>query len=310
MDIFQNLLNKVGRNYGQLDKKIFGGLLPGGAATPIGATLQGFVPPKGSKPIPATTRRAASLVDAATGAIANAQPFVEKTIKQTPAPAQNIISSGLNKLPLSANLFARYYTGIGNKNLELPGKTLSQLNEQLDNLQKFLPQAIEEAKAQEEFFAAAKVGNLTPALAGGAAVQAVLTAPPGVINDALANIRSDLKRFKKGEIAYSGYGNTNYDQSNPLTSTATSIGSAWFKPKGTGYEAKEKYDFVYGSADTKEIGPTLNLFSPSQEFAMRAVHGQNKALKSGTEAHPLTNFGRAIVSKLPDKSFEYLINTR
>jgi hypothetical protein len=306
MDIFQNLLNKINRNYGQLDKKVFGGLLPGGAATPIGAALQGFVPPKGNKPLPTSTRRVASLLDAATGAIAGAQPFVEKTIKRTPEPIQDIVSSGLNKLPLSANLFARYYTGLGNKNLELPRKTLTQLNEQLKEAQQRLPQSIKEAKAQEEFFSAAKAGNLVPALQGGAAAQAALTAPPAFLNDALAQIRSDLNRFKKGDIAYSGY----YSQGNPLTSTATSIGSAWFKPKGTGFESREKYDFAYGSADTKEIGPSLNILSPSQEFAMRAAEGQNKVLGAGAEAHPLTHFGRAIVSKLPDKSFEYLINTR
>lgn len=306
MELFQTFLNKVGRNYGQLDKKIFGGLLPGGAATPIGAALQGFVPPKGGKPVPTSTRRVASLVDAATGAIASAQPFIERTIKNTPEPIQNVISSGLNKLPLSANLFARYYTGIGSENLKLPKKTLNQLNEQLKEAEKRLPQTIKEAKAQEEFFSAAKAGNLVPALGGGAAAQAVLGAPPAVLNDTLAQIRSDLNRFKKGDIAYSGY----YSQGNPLTSTATSIGSAWFKPKGAGYESKEKYDFVYGSADTKEVGPSLNILSPSQEFAMRAAEGQNKILGAGAQAHPLTHFGRAIVSKLPDKSFEYLINTR
>jgi hypothetical protein len=33
MDLFQQFLNKVGRGYGQLDKNVFGGLLPGGAAS-------------------------------------------------------------------------------------------------------------------------------------------------------------------------------------------------------------------------------------------------------------------------------------
>lgn len=31
MDLFQNFLNKVGRGYGQVDKNVFGGLLPGGS---------------------------------------------------------------------------------------------------------------------------------------------------------------------------------------------------------------------------------------------------------------------------------------
>ena len=31
MELFQKFLNKVGRTYGQADKNLFGGLLPGGA---------------------------------------------------------------------------------------------------------------------------------------------------------------------------------------------------------------------------------------------------------------------------------------
>jgi len=32
-DLFQKFLNRVGRTYGQADKTLFGGLLPGGAAS-------------------------------------------------------------------------------------------------------------------------------------------------------------------------------------------------------------------------------------------------------------------------------------
>ena len=39
-DLFQKFLNRVNRGYGQVDKNVFGGLLPGGAATPIGGAFQ------------------------------------------------------------------------------------------------------------------------------------------------------------------------------------------------------------------------------------------------------------------------------
>jgi hypothetical protein len=43
-------LAHINRNYGQLDKNVFGGLLPGGAATPIGAAFQRSGIPKAQQP--------------------------------------------------------------------------------------------------------------------------------------------------------------------------------------------------------------------------------------------------------------------
>jgi len=43
---------------------------------------------------------------------------------------KNLTSSGLNKLPPSANLFLRYYTGLGSKGLDLGDDYLSNVREQ------------------------------------------------------------------------------------------------------------------------------------------------------------------------------------
>ena len=43
---------------------------------------------------------------------------------------KNLTSSGLNKLPASANLFLRYYTGLGSKGLDLKDDYLSKVREQ------------------------------------------------------------------------------------------------------------------------------------------------------------------------------------
>jgi len=42
----------------------------------------------------------------------------------------NLASSGLNKLPSSANLFLRYYTGLGSKGLDLKDDYLSKVREE------------------------------------------------------------------------------------------------------------------------------------------------------------------------------------
>ena len=43
---------------------------------------------------------------------------------------QNLASSSLNKLPSSANLFLRYYTGLGSKGLDLKDDYLSKVREE------------------------------------------------------------------------------------------------------------------------------------------------------------------------------------
>jgi len=308
MELFQKFLNKVGRGYGQIDKNVFGGLLPGGAATPIGVVLQGYKPAKGEKPFSSTERRAASLVDAVAGAVAGAQPFVEKTIKAAPRPIQNVISSGLNALPFSANLFGRYYTGIGEKNLKIPETATAGIKDVLTNLNKARPQLIKESESRlesaSEMLKRVRSGTFQ-ALPGGFVPSAK------TLNDIVAASKSDLNRIKKGDIPFDAY--KAMDQ-NPLTSPATSLGMVWFEPTGQGYQAKEKYDFVYGDADRKEIGPYPGgvLLSPSQQMATATVTKPfvPPGVSTGPTMHPLTNFGRAIVSKLPDKSFEYLINIR
>jgi hypothetical protein len=90
MELFQRFLNSVGRNYGQVDKNIFGGLLPGGAAS-------------------------------------LASPVKQQVKSAVGTEAKKLAGVALNQLPDRANLFARYVTGVGNENLQLDPGTLSEL---------------------------------------------------------------------------------------------------------------------------------------------------------------------------------------
>ena len=47
---------------------------------------------------------------------------------------QNLASSGLNKLSPSANLFLRYYTGLGSKGLDLKMIIYQKLEKKLNQL--------------------------------------------------------------------------------------------------------------------------------------------------------------------------------
>lgn len=309
MELFQKFLNSVNRGYGQVDKNVFGGLLPGGAATPIGAAFQRSGIPKGAQPTD-LERRQASLIDAAASGISKAQPFVERAIRSSPSVVQQGISKGLNALPFSANLFGRYYTGIGPTGLEVPKELTSEVSKVInkpDYRKNILKASLDEER------------NLS----------AILNSPyaPGMdmpnirkfANDALAETRSRIKNMQAGQIPYNAYEDS--PGSNPLSSPSTSLGRVWFTPNKQGYTANEKYDFAYGAADRKEPmqqlpGGTAPL-DPSQITALDAARA-TQYLFSGIgggptfapSAHPLTNFGRAIVMKMPDKSFTYPINIR
>jgi len=308
-NLFQKFLNQVNRGYGQVDKNIFGGLLPGGAATPIGAAFQRSGIPKGAQPTD-LERRQASLIDATASGISKAQPFVERAIRSSPSIVQQGISKGLNALPFSVNLFGRYYTGLGPTGLEMPKELTSEVNRVIskpDYQKNILKAAIDEERS----------------------LNAILNSPyaagmdmPNIrqfANDALAETRSRIKKMEAGQIPYNAYEAS--PGRNPLSSPSTSLGRVWFTPNRQGYTANEKYDFDYGAADKKEpmqqLPGGIAPLDPSQRTALDAALAA-KYLFSGIgggptftpSAHPLTNLGRAVVMKMPDKSFTYPINIR
>lgn len=298
MDLFQQFLNRAQRQYGQLDKKVFGGLLPGGAATPIGAAFQNI---KGPQPNP-NQRRTAAVLDATAGVIAGVQPMVEKIVKNAPASTRSVVSSGLNKLPFSANLFGRYFTGLNAEGLEIPETITKDIEGTLKRFNR--PKAIKEAKTSADNFE-----NMLNAIKAG-----TYKSPMGtqIVNDTVAQLKSDVTRMEKGDIPYFSYMGTS--NKNPLTSPATSVGSAWFSQVPGGYQAQETYDFVYGGAD-KYAGPFKGIpeLTPSQSMALTAVSRNplfNTAPGVSAAESPITNFGRAVVSKIKPKSFDYVINVR
>ena len=303
-DLFQKFLNRVNRGYGQVDKNVFGGLLPGGAATPIGAAFQRSGIPKDQQPSN-FDRRKASLIDAAATGIAKAQPTVERTVQAAPPVVQQMVSKGLNALPFSANLFGRYYTGMGASGLEIPETMTKQAGQAIDNpgyFKKILSDSIEEEK------------NLNAILNNPNAAGMNEPSMRKYANDALAETRSRIKRMQTGDVPYSPY--ATQGQRNPLTSPSTSFGNVWFSPSKDGYIANEKYDFVYGAADQKvpmvQLPGGIAQLDPSQEAALTSAVGLQgpQGMIPAASAHPLTFFGRSIVMKMPDKSFTYPINIR
>lgn len=306
--LFGQLLNRLQRGYGQIDKNVFGGLLPGGAATPIGAVYQRANIPRQAQPS-GLTRRKAALVDAFTTGVARAQPVVEQITRNAPRPVQEAISSGLNLLPFSANLLGRYYTGIGGQGLQIP-REITETIAPIISAPGYREKHLTQAKEAEKFLAR-ELANPSP-------MNANVSWGRQLLNDRLAETRSAIQRMERGDVPFNGYG---LSSTSPLSSLSTSVGSAWFTPTGNqGFTAKETYDFQYGGADKEQkIGPGLPFLSPSQGAAFAVVEGvpgapsgSKKSNKNVVppEADPLTFLGRSVVMKMPDRSFDYPINVR
>ena len=304
-EFFQQFLNRVNRNYGQVDKNIFGGLLPGGAATPIGAALQGYKTPKGEPKLSSTKRKFASILDAATDVVAGSQPLVERVVKTSPEPIQNAITTGLNALPFSVNLFGRYYTGLEDKNLKIPSSITTGIKPILDESVASTAQQIKEQESIVNF----ATNMLQKARQGTLPVLPGFSVNTQLLNDELAQQSSKLNRLKKGDIPFNAYFNSD---KNPLTSPSTSLGNVWFSPTKKGYAAKEKYDFLYSGEDKRIQFPIPGAqLNPSQQMLLSAVDStQIPTQFRGPTSSPITNIGRAIVSKMSPKDFEYLINIR
>lgn len=296
LGIIEQLFNKARRGYGQVDKNVFGGLLPGGAATPIGAAFQGVKEFRGGPPPPSElTRKTASVLDAISGRIAGAQPVVESIVKGLPGPVRTGLSAGLNQVPFSANLFARYYTGLGNEGLQVPKDIINAISEQL-NEPGYRAGVRNDLRGQKKaIMQNSKFSFVAP--------------------EDLAEVNSNIKKVEQGIYPYNPYSKRDgrpISDSNPLTSPATSVGRAWIKPKeGGGFEGTDTYNFTYADADklyeVRSLSDTGPDYLPrSKEHALRAA-GYNPYFNSQGDvtSNPFVELGRALVMQMPDKSFSY-----
>jgi len=300
LGIIKQLFDKARRGYGQVDKNVFGGLLPGGAATPIGAGFQGVREVRGRAPLPTElTRQTASVIDAISGRIAGAQPVVESIVKGLPGPVRTGLSAGLNQVPFSANLFARYYTGLGNEGLQVPKDITNAISQQL-NEPGYRSGVLDDLRGERELI----MRNLNdksffPSL------------------EYLAEVNSNIKKVEQGIYPYNPYFTRDGGPSsgnNPLTSPSTSVGRAWIKPKdGGSFEGTDKYNFAYVDADKVDKimsppGTGPDYLPPSKLQALKAAGYNPYSIPNSqgdVTVNPIVEFLRGVVMQMPDKSFSY-----
>lgn len=229
-NLFQQLLNKVSRGYGQADKNLFGGLLPGGAARQkpeqskwkqdVGATNTTQGKPWAGKPGQfRSSWQPLNAIDAITKAGANPLGLAQANPNDIKL-VSNYYSANpqvANQYDLRTNLFLRYMAGIGTKDLELSPET-----------------------GREIYQATSKSHDPIRGMKNwqdGPAMER-LYADYGLDNGA-------LQRLGKGHVPVrykNDFGNMDYFR----TETAFGLGQFWAEPQSdNSYIVSDKYDFFY-----------------------------------------------------------------
>ena len=331
---FGGLQRFAGQAYGALDRSV-GGILPGGSDNPyIGKSAPYFSRPSISPPpnvsgkiinftAPSPFEKdLGKAVDAGASIVAGVQPKIKNFVSNSPKFIQDAVSTGLNKLPVSVNLFGRYYTGLGNKGLELPQSFINDTRTAIQKSVLNVPQELTSLQKGEQMMQ----NSLNNLRQGNLQVQGVSNQPnftlPSIdreglyhmVNNSLAENRSRQNQLKAGNIAI-GYQDEETNSANPFTSLQTSLGNAWFKPTNEGgWSTKEKYDFEYAGEDKRQPSTvtTVELPSPSQNFSNLAassfLNEFNQKQKQDVTGNPATFFGRAVVAKMNPAPFDYNIN--
>ena len=209
----------------------------------------------------------ANVIDAGAGLAVRARPFLKNFVQNLSGEQQDVLGSAMNKLPFAVNLFGRYYTGLKDKNLDIDEGFKQKLGPKVrekHRMAAFDQFKLEEAerdamigiKTAEENLKLIEQGK-APTMSGRPLTAEGQRMQRKHANNALAQIRSDLRRMEQGDIIFRSEAGT--DTGNPLTSTGTSLGSAYFKPNPDGsYTTTDRYDFEYADLDRK-AGP------PAQE---------------------------------------------
>ena len=304
-DFFQKAGRKAGEIWRQADQYSGGWLPGGGVASPLTGYIQGR--PDLRRPERRTLEGdIATSLDSAAALAASTRPAVKEAVQNSPDFVRGLLSTGLNQLPASVNLFGRYYTGLGDKGLEFSKQYKDKLFGMVKEEEKLLPYLLQQQKGQETLMKEEGPAGLR------------LTTKQ--YNDYLAETVSDLKRLQKGDIRFSSRAGRK-DDMDSLGGYGTSLGSAWFTktPEG-GYETDETYDFNYAGADKKYPVPHGPYFggmqppSPSEGMsysAAQTILGRNPEFLHGKGAgSPESLFGRAIVSKMESDPFKYSLQLK
>lgn len=293
-NLFAQFLNNVSRGYGKVDRDIFRGVLPGGAAS-------------------------------------FASPIKQKAQSGATKAAKVVAGTAMNQLPDRANLFARYVTGVGNTNLQLDPSTLMDLRAAASKAPMAMGMIPNPLKVPEEFLVgmrqqlSSNPEGMNPNLRNMLS-QTIFNAEK---NKNLPDfVPGRVEAYGPGIVSSGPV--IPYGRPDIGTSVTNTLGSYNVEVKpGTSVTFKDTYDMSNLSEDPdlvsgkfqpiKAIQELQSIFDPSKGYLGSTMGKTDASTRFAGKygdmpnaqskvASPATSLGRALLYALPIKPQPYDIN--
>jgi len=187
--------------------------------------------------------------------------------------AKDFAAAGLNKLPDNANLFLRYMTGLGGRNLDLDDRTISNIREASKEADKYTTrfdrEFIDEMGERKTF---------TP----------------------LSSFTFASENPRTGAV--NPYGSGNKDVIQTLGRFQSTV-----NPDGKTFNIKDTYDMKNKFEDPDLVSGKIQPIKALQEFS-KALGGVGRGAEYGFTMSPKTSVARGLLYGLPIKPKEFGID--
>jgi len=205
--------------------------------------------------------------------------------------AKDFAAAGLNKLPANANLFLRYMTGLGDRNLDLSDKTISAIREETKSAD------LDSARFDREM--RDDLGRLT--------VDLPRITADGEFESATPSKMRPFSSFTfPSDDPRSGPVNPYFGGNKEVIQTLGRFQST-VNPDGKTVNIKDRFDMVNPQEDPDLVSGKIQPKKALRSF-VSALRGVGKGDKYGFTMSPKTEFARGLMYGLPIKPKGFDIN--
>ena len=203
--------------------------------------------------------------------------------------AKDFAAAGLNKLPANANLFLRYMTGIGDRNLDFSDKTISAIREETKSAD--LDSARFDTEVRDELGVALDTPRITA---------------DGKFEGNVGKFRPLSSFTFPSDDPRSGPVNPYFRGNKEVIQTLGRFQST-VNPDGKTVNIKDRFDMVNPQEDPDLVSGKIQPKKALRSF-VSALRGVGKGNEYGFTMSPKTEFARGLMYGLPIKPKGFDIN--
>jgi hypothetical protein len=203
--------------------------------------------------------------------------------------AKDFAAAGLNKLPANANLFLRYMTGLGNRNLDFSDEYLTNVREETKSAD--LDSARFDRERRDKSGMLIDLPRIT--------ADGEFVSPDSKVRP-LSSFTFPSDDPRSGPV--NPYGGFNKDVIQTLGRFQSTV-----NPDGKTVNIKDKFDMVNREEDPDLVSGKIQPKKALRSF-ISAIRGVGKGDQYGFEFSPKTEFARGLMYGLPIKPKGFDIN--